>query len=291
MTAFTRAAATLASGAIAWEIKTVNNKGLDIRLRLPPGFDAQEAAFRTMLGSVIARGSVQASLTMQRRAATPQVRVDASLLRELIAAATAVLPPGPTIAPPTMDGLMAVRGVVEIVDAPDTEADRAALADAAHDLLAQAVRDLQVARRSEGAALGTVLADHLDAIAALTQAADDAPGRAPAAQMARLARAVEALAGTAAAIDPARLHQEAILLAARSDVREEIDRLRMHRAAAADLLRTAGAVGRRLDFLAQELAREANTLCAKSSDAGLTAVGLDLRTRIEQFREQVQNLE
>ena len=291
MTAFARAKAEVPRGAIAWEVKTVNGKGLDLRLRLPPGLDAIEAACRGLVAAVVTRGSVQATMTLNRTTATSAVRVDTALLQAITASVLAAMPAGSTLAPPTMDGLLAVRGVVEVVDAIETPADQAALADGAVTCLREALVAVAVARQEEGGALGRLLASHLAAIASLVEAADRAPGRQPDAVEARLVRTVQALVGASPALDPDRLHSEAILMAARADIREELDRLIIHIRSALELLEGGGPVGRRLDFLAQELGREANTLCAKSNDAALTAIGLDLRTRIEQFREQVQNLE
>lgn len=291
MTAFARARAELPLGALAWEVKTVNGKGLDLRLRLPPGLDAAEPACRSLIAAAVTRGSVQATMTLQRTTPATAVRVDTALLQAILGSVLAAMPEGRGLAPPTMDGLLAVRGVVEVVDAPDRPADQAALAESAVACLRDALRAVTAARQEEGAALGRLLAGHLAAIASLVEAADRAPGRQPEAVRARLARAVETLVGASPALDPERLHAEAVLLAARADIREELDRLIIHIRSALELLEGGGPVGRRLDFLAQELGREANTLCAKSNDAALTAIGLDLRTRIEQFREQVQNLE
>lgn len=291
MTAFARASASLAQGTLLWELKSVNSKGLDLRLRLPPGFDAQEAAFRARIGSVVTRGTVQATLTLQRPARTPEVRIDTALLSRLTEALASSAPWNGRIGPATLDGLLAVRGVVEVVEAAEDPDDAAALATAAVELLGRALDDVAAVRQREGMALGAILRDHLAHIGAHVAEAEAAPGRRPEAVLARLARSVEALLGSTTGLDRERLHQEAVLLAARADVREELDRLAIHRDAATALLHRGGPVGRRLDFLAQELSREANTLCAKSNDAGLTAIGLDLRTRIEQFREQVQNLE
>ena len=147
------------------------------------------------------------------------------------------------------------------------------------------------ARRTEGAALQAVLTERTDRIAALTQAAEDCPGRKVEAVKARLAQSIALLTDASPALDPARLHQEALLMAAKADVREELDRLKTHVAAARELLASAAPAGRKLDFLAQEFAREANTLCSKSNDAALTSIGMELRVEIEQFREQVQNIE
>jgi uncharacterized protein (TIGR00255 family) len=146
-------------------------------------------------------------------------------------------------------------------------------------------------RQGEGAALAAILSEKLTAIAALTQAADESPARRPEAIALRLAQSISALLEAGRGFDENRLYQEAVLLAAKADIREELDRLKTHVAAARELIGNGGPVGRRLDFLAQELAREANTLCAKANDVSLTAIGLDLRGQIEQLREQIQNIE
>lgn len=291
MTAFARSAAASPEGSLSWEIKAVNGKGLDLRLRLPGGYDAHEAAIRSRVGAAVTRGSVQAVLTVQRATAPPQVRIDPVLLRSLIAAVDAAVPPGTGIGGLTLDGLLSIRGVVEVVETTDGGAGTPALVALALALLDEALDALQSMRRGEGEALGALLGRQLARIEVLVAAAEDAPGRTPQAIRERLDRSVSALMDQVPALDPHRLHQEAVLLATRADVREELDRLGLHRASAQALLETGGPVGRRLDFLAQELAREANTLCAKSNDAALTAIGLDLRNQIEQFREQVQNLE
>lgn len=291
MTAFARARTELPQGALAWEVKTVNGKGLDVRLRIPPGLEGTEAACRGLIAAVVTRGSVQATLTVHRTAPAAAVRVDTALLQAIVGSVLAAIPEGSRLAPPTMDGLLSVRGVIDVVEVPEMPADQAALADGAVACLRNTLDAVATARQEEGAALGRLLAGHLAAIAALVEAADRAPGRQPEAVKARLARTIATLVGASPALDPDRLHSEAILIAARADIREELDRLMIHIHSALEMLEGGGPVGRRLDFLAQELGREANTLCAKSNDAALTAIGLDLRTRIEQFREQVQNLE
>ena len=290
MTGFARAGGAL--GAWRWtvEIKCVNAKGLDLRLRLPPGFDRIEAEARARLGKALSRGTVFANLTAAREGAAITARVDSFLLAEIAAAARAAAETF-QLAPPTLDGLLAVRGVVETVEAEDDEATKAATAAAILATFDDAVVALVAMRRAEGEALRNVLAERLDAIAALAQAADDNPARRPDAVRARLSASVAALMGAARGLDETRLHQEAILLAAKADIREELDRLHAHVAAARALLAEGGPVGRKLDFLAQEFGREANTLCAKSNDASLTQQGLELRAQIEQMREQVQNIE
>jgi uncharacterized protein (TIGR00255 family) len=290
MTGFSRAAGGHGAWRWTWEIKTVNSKNLDLRLRLPPQFDAIDIEARARFGRRLARGACQASLSAQRDAAPSEVRINRTALRQLVDV-VAALPAPAAIGPATMDGLLALRGVVDIVDAADDEAELAACHAGALADLDLALDDLVAVREREGAALASVLGSRVERIAALTRAADECPARRPEAVKARLSRAVAVLLDNAAGLDPARLHQEALLLAAKADIREELDRLQAHVAAARSLLASGAPVGRKLDFLAQEFGREANTLCAKANDAALTAIGMDLRVEIEQFREQAQNIE
>ena len=289
MTGFARATGSAGPWRLAWELKSVNAKGLDARLRLPPPFDAIEPEARARLSRKLNRGTIHATLAAQRDAAIPEVRINQDLLRELIAAITQI-PLLERIAPATLDGLLAMRGVVEIIDAAEDETAILRARASALDLLDEALDSLVAMRQSEGGALALVLSARLEKIAALTQAADACPARKPEAIRARLAQSLAYLAENAN-FDQNRLHQEALMLAAKADIREELDRLAAHTAAARVLLAKGGAAGRRLDFLAQELSREANTLCAKSNDASLTGLGLELRVEIEQFREQIQNIE
>ena len=290
MTGFARAAG--ARGPWRWtvELKCVNAKGLDLRLRIPQGFDRIEGEARARLTKALARGTCFATISAQREGATSQARVDAAALASIISAAREAAEAA-GLAPPTMDGVLAVRGVIEIVEASDDEATLGPACAGALSSLDAAIAALTVARRGEGAALATILSERLSAIAGLVQAADDNPARKPEAVRARLAQSIAALMESSRGFDENRLHHEAILLAAKADVREELDRLKTHVAAARALIAEGGAVGRRLDFLAQELGREANTLCAKANDVSLTAQGLELRAQIEQLREQVQNIE
>ncbi len=290
MTGFARAAG--AQGPWRWtvELKCVNAKGLDLRLRVPAGFDRIEGEARARLSKALARGTCFATIAAQREGATSQARIDAAALASIAGGAREAAKAA-GLAPPTMDGLLGVRGVVEIVETADDEATIAAACAGALSSLDVAIAALGVARRAEGAALATILGERLSAIAELTQAADDNPARKPEAVRARLQLSVAALMESSRGFDENRLHQEAIMLAAKADIREELDRLNTHVAAARTLLGQGGPVGRRLDFLAQELGREANTLCAKANDVSLTAQGLELRAQIEQLREQVQNIE
>ncbi len=290
MTGFARAAGSGGTWRWTFEVKSVNAKGLDIRLRMPAPFDRAEGEARTRLARALARGTCFATLTAQREGAMAAARIDLKALESLaVAAREAAIKAG--LAPPTMDGLLALRGVIETADTADDEEAANAACVGALSSLDEAIAALAAARRWEGEALAAVLLDRLWAIAAIVEAADLNPTRRPEAVRDRLAQSVAALMASSRGLDENRLHQEAILLAAKADIREELDRLKTHVAAARALIDGGGAIGRRLDFLAQELAREASTLCAKANDVSLTTQGLELRAQIEQFREQVQNVE
>jgi uncharacterized protein (TIGR00255 family) len=290
MTGFARGHGLSGPYAWTWEIKSVNGKGLDLRLRLPPGWDAVEVPVRARVADALARGSVQATLTVERSGAVPTVRVNIPVLDAILAA---VQQAGTKVAaaPPSLDGLLGLKGVIEIAEAEENENERRAAEAAVIAGLANAIGALAETRRSEGAALGRVLAARLDEIAALVERAERAPGRRPEAIRARLADQVATLLAQSERFDADRLHQEAIVIAAKADVREELDRLVAHIDQARGLIKDGGPIGRRLDFLAQEFNREANTLCAKANDVELTNIGLELKAAVEQFREQVQNVE
>jgi uncharacterized protein (TIGR00255 family) len=290
MTGFARGHGVSGPYAWAWEVKSVNGKGLDLRLRLPPGWDAIEAPARARAAESLARGSIQASLTVERNGVLPVVRVNTAVLEAVLATAQA-LAPRIEAGPPSLDGLLALKGVMEVGEAEEREDERRGAEVAVIGGFAEVIEALAEMRCHEGAALGRILAARLGEIAALAQRAELAPGRRPEAIRARLAEQVAALLSQSERFDPDRLHQEAILIAVKADVREELDRLAAHVAQAQLLIGQGGAIGRRLDFLAQELNREANTLCAKASDVELTNIGLELKAAVEQFREQVQNVE
>lgn len=290
MTGFARVQGAVASFRYAWELKSVNAKGLDLRLRAPPDFDAVEIKAREKIAARLARGAVFANLAARREDEGQIARLNRPALKALLDALSDLQPPA-NVGPATLDGLLAVRGVVEIVEPELSEAERAALEARILDSLDEALDALIHSRQAEGEALAAVLRQRLDRISTLAAQADAAPARQPEAIRARLKQQLTRLLENADAFDPARLHQEAALLAVRSDIREELDRLKAHVESASKLLAAGGPVGRRLDFLAQELGRETNTLCAKSNDAGLTALGLELKIEVEQLREQVQNIE
>jgi uncharacterized protein (TIGR00255 family) len=290
MTGFARVRGTHADAHWAWELKSVNGRGLDLRLRCPPGFDALEATAREVLGKALARGNVQAVLSIDRPHRPAEVRLNGPVLEALLRVSDDVHA-RTGAARATIDGLLAVRGVVEVVETADSDEEQAALQAAVVDGLRQAVTELAAARRVEGAALASVIEAHLERIVELTAAAETHPARTPAAIKARLADQVKVLLEQSQSLDQDRLHQEAVLIATRADIREEIDRLTAHVAHARRLLAEGGAIGRKLDFLAQEFNREANTLCSKSNDRELTEIGLSLKTAIDQLREQIQNVE
>jgi len=290
MTGFARGHGVSGPYAWTWEIKSVNGKGLDVRLRTPGGWDAVELPVRARAAEALSRGSVQANLAVERSGAAPAVRVNAPVLDAIL---SAVRDFGAKIkaSPPSLDGLLGLKGVIEITEAEENEAERRSAETAVIAGFAAALASLAEMRRSEGAALARILTARLDEIAALVERAEQAPGRRPDAIRARLAEQVATLLAQSERFDPDRLHQEAIMIAAKADVREELDRLRAHLAQARRLIDDGGPIGRKLDFLAQEFNREANTLCAKANDVELTNIGLELKAAVEQFREQVQNVE
>ena len=290
MTGFARGHGVAGPYAWAWELKSVNSKGLDLKLRLPPGWDAIEPGVRKAASSVLARGSVFANLTVSRGGVPPIVRVNEPVLAAVVATLKS-LSGKVEAAPPTLDGILALKGVIEVSEAEENEAERQAAEAAIVACFGAALESLAAMRRTEGAALAQVLLSRLSEIAALTARAEVAPGRKAEAIKARLTEQVAALLEASQRFDPDRLHQEAIMLASKIDIREELDRLAAHVAQGRALIGGGGPIGRKLDFLAQELNRESNTLCAKANDLELTNIGLELKVVVEQFREQVQNLE
>ena len=193
--------------------------------------------------------------------------------------------------PPTLDGLLAIKGVVEVAEPEETEEDREALAAALLSSLEAALKDLVGARAEEGSKLHELLSGQISQIEDLTGQARQSPARTPEMIKARLADQVAKLLESSSALDPDRLHQEAVMLAAKADIQEEVDRLDAHVTAARDLLAGPGPHGRKLDFLTQEFNREANTLCSKANDTSVTTIGLEMKVVIDQMKEQVQNIE
>jgi uncharacterized protein (TIGR00255 family) len=290
MTGFARGHGVDGSYAWSWEIKSVNAKGLDIRLRLPPGWDAIELPARTRANEKLSRGTVYANLTVERKGVAPTVKVNESVLNAVLATLKSL--GGKVDAQkPTLDGILALKGVIEVTEEDEREEDRRAAEVAILAGFDKLLADLIAMRREEGNTLGRLLSTRLSEIAALAARAEAAPGRKPEAIKARLAEQVATLLAASTRFDSDRLHQEAILLATKADIREELDRLTSHVAQVQKMIADGGPIGRRLDFLAQELNRESNTLTAKANDTELTNIGLELKSVVEQFREQVQNLE
>lgn len=288
MTGFGRAEGALGAWTWAAEARSVNGRNLEVRFRGPPGFESLERAAREGAQSRFQRGQVTVGVQAKRSETAQAVRINLEQLERYLEAARPLVEAG-RAAPPAMDGLLSLRGVIEADDGEQDPEAMAALEAAMAGSLALALDGLLEARRQEGAQLLPVLTGQLDRIAELVvQAADQAAGQ-PAAIKARFEARLKELAGEAAGED--RIVQEAAAMAVKADVREELDRLAGHVEAARGLLANDGAVGRWLDFLTQEFMREANTLCSKSALSALTATGLELKAVIEQFREQVQNVE
>jgi uncharacterized protein (TIGR00255 family) len=290
MTGFARGHGVSGAYSWAWELKSVNAKGLDLRLRLPPSWDVVEGPARQSAAQVLARGTVHGTLTVERLGVAPVVRVNEPVLAAVLATIKGLAGRVDSAAP-RLDGILALKGVIEVIDEDEREADRQSAEAAVIAGFDATIAELATMRRHEGEALRHVLTQRVREIAALAQRAEAAPGRRPEAIKARIAEQVAMLIDASERFDPDRLHQEAILMANKADVREELDRLASHVAQIERLIAAGGAIGRRLDFLAQELNRETNTLCSKSNDVELTNIGLELKSVVEQFREQVQNLE
>jgi uncharacterized protein (TIGR00255 family) len=290
MTGFARAEGHADGLTWVWEVKSVNGKALDVRFRLPPGLDALELPLRTSLAQRLKRGALTASLSVTRPPSAAGIKINREALTAILSIAREIADDYET-APPRLDGLLAIRGVIETSDDIEDESARqkrqAALLADWEKLLGQLVEG----RLAEGGRLETVLAARLAEISGLVADAEKSAATQPAALRARLKEQVASLLEASPALPEERLAQEAALIAAKADVREELDRLTAHVAAARELLAEGGAIGRRFDFLCQEFNREANTLCSKSTDMGLTRTGLALKAAIEQLREQVQNIE
>ncbi|MEZ5819892.1 MAG: YicC/YloC family endoribonuclease [Bradyrhizobium sp.] len=290
MTGFARSHGASGPYTFEWELKSVNAKGFDLRLRLPPGWDDVEAPAKKRAGELLVRGTVYASLSVMRTNAVAQVRINEDVLAAVVKVASQVAGKIDAVAP-SVDGLLAIKGVIEVVEPEsDEEEDKAAKA-AAMAAFEQALTSLVEMRRREGETLGQVLGARMDELEQLARRAEAAPGRKPEAIRARLAEQIAALLATSDRFDQDRLTQEALLIATKADIREELDRIASHIAQARDMIGKGGPVGRRLDFLAQEFNREVNTCCSKSNDIELTNTGLAMKNVVEQFREQVQNLE
>jgi uncharacterized protein (TIGR00255 family) len=290
MTGFARTGGTLAALAWHWEVKSVNGKGLDIRVRVPPGFEALEARAREACQRHFKRGNLQVTLSCERAGGGQSFALNETALDQLLAIAERVKARvGGAL--PSVESLLGIRGVLDIVDETEDEAAAAARDNAIMESCDEAMRALSLTRKAEGSKIAAILDAQLARIAKLTAQARDNPQRSPDAIRARLAEQVGRLMETGASLDRDRLHMEAVLIATRADIQEEIDRLFAHVEAARALIASQEPAGRQLDFLAQEFNREANTLCSKAVDRTLTQTGLELKATIDQLREQVANVE
>lgn len=288
MTGFARADGAEAGYSWTWEAKSVNSKGLDVRFRLPPGLDAIEATVRNAASKRFARGNLSINLTLVRPEAAPAIRVN----REVLDQVMPIVREFRGDATPHIETLLTLRGVVDIVETETEDEEVLVRRDAAIVKSFEALLSaLAEARLDEGKHLDAVVREHVGTIDALTEAASALAAMQPEKRRDRLRAQLDELLAGDAPVAEERLAQEIALIVARGDVREELDRLRAHGAAARELMASRTAIGRRLDFLCQEFNREANTLCSKSSDLELTRIGLDLKAAIERLREQVQNIE
>ncbi len=290
MTGFARASGQDARAAWTIELKCVNGRALDVRCRLPTGLDALEPGLRAAAAEVINRGNLSVLVQMTPTSGVAPIRLNRQAL-DAVLALVRELGPIEGVAPARLDGLLALKGIIESIEPEDDEAAREARHAALRASFADALKALVAARRAEGAALAKILGTALGTIADLVARAEASAVQRTEAVRERLRAQVSALLEAGAPLPEERLAQELALLVVKLDVREEIDRLKVHIDAAQKLIEAGGPVGRRLDFLAQEFNREANTLCSKAGDPALTAHGLELKAVIDQFREQVQNIE
>lgn len=289
MTGFARVENHDAAWSWGVEIKGVNGRNLDIRCRLPQGFDQIEGTVRSAVGRHVKRGSITVTVSLSRvLTAASGLRLNQDVLSRVLALGQELQ--NSHVAAPTLDGLLRIPGVIDTGES-ETAETRAALETTLLAAVEQGLERLAQMRRAEGAALMVVLLGHLEAIANLRQQAVACAAAQPHALRERMRSLLAALTEAVPALPEERLAQEVALLVAKGDIREELDRLEAHVEAARQMLREGGAVGRRLDFLCQEFTRESNTLCAKSGDMALTRIGLALKAAVEQLREQVQNIE
>jgi uncharacterized protein (TIGR00255 family) len=289
MTGFARTSFEVDGAKFSWELRSVNARGLEIRLRLPSGLDHLETSIRARIRDAIPRGSCHFILAREAESEQSRLVLNESALSVVIAAARR-LAAEEGVAMPTADGLLAIPGVLQDGSAALDEAAAERRDEAVLAGLSKAIEALKRARRDEGARLEVLVSDQIDRIEGMVGEAEIISAAAPEALKDRIREQVAMLTADANGLNPDRLYQEALLAATRADVREEIDRLHSHIAGARNLIASGDAVGRRLDFLTQEFNREANTLCSKAFDRRLTAIGLELKAIIDQLREQVQNL-
>jgi uncharacterized protein (TIGR00255 family) len=290
MTGFARSTGALGAFTWAWELKSVNGKSFDAKLRLPMGYDHIEIAARNLFIQNFKRGNVQAGLTTSNTELQEKISINEQTLENYLSLAQKLQARLGSSAI-SADAFLGLKGIFEFVPTEISDEEKAARDEGVLASLHEAIVSLGMARAEEGARLHEVLSAQIARIEQLTFAARDNPSRTPETIRARLKDQVTRLLETGASFEVDRLHQEAVIIATRADIQEEVDRLIGHVEAARDLLVSGEPVGRKLDFLAQEFNREANTLCSKAGDKAMTSIGLELKTTIDQMREQVQNIE
>ncbi len=291
MTGFARSSGSAEGYSWNWEAKSVNGKGLDVRCRLPQGFEEIDVEARTATGKAFKRGNFNLILTVQETSRQSQYQLNRALLDQLVETAKELQGELHDFDKPSLDGLLAVRGVVEQVSESDDETDRTARKKEVLAGLKEVLASLAQNRAEEGTRMGEVLFEQLNVIIELCSQAEKIAALQPANIREKLNRQVAELLEAVPSLPEERLAQEAAVLMTKADVREELDRLQAHIEAAKDLMQEGGVIGRQLDFLCQEFNREANTLCSKAADVELSKIGLELKAVIEQYREQVQNIE
>ena len=289
MTGFARAEGAVDGINWAWELRSVNGRTLDLRFRLPNGWDSLEAGWRDLAGKSLKRGNVTANLTIKRQSES-RLELDPAVLEQVLKIATDLHRRIPGSPPPSAEALLSLPGVLRQAQT-DQQEEKASVASDVQAGFATALADLVAARHAEGERLTTVLNRQLVEIATICDTAATQAAGQPEAQRLRMLENLKSLLRETPNLPEERVVQEVAILASRSDVREELDRLNSHITAAYDLMQEAAGIGRKLDFLIQEFNREANTLCSKSASGALTATGLKLKAAIEQLREQVQNIE
>jgi uncharacterized protein (TIGR00255 family) len=290
MTGFGRAEGTFRAVNWAWEIRTVNGRGLDVRVRLAPGFEVLEPKIREVTALHFVRGSVNATLAITRTDGGTEIRLNERVLSQVLAAIE-IVRAKTGAPPPSAEGLLSLRGILEFAEIKDDAHDSEACAEAILAGYTKALHAVTASRLDEGARLSRALSAQIDDVERLSAEVAASPSRTPQAIRARLAENLARILDVGSTLDPTRLHQEAAILATKADVEEELERLRGHVTAARDLLQSVEPVGRKLDFLTQEFNREANTLCSKANATDVTQKGLELKAIIDQMREQVQNIE
>jgi uncharacterized protein (TIGR00255 family) len=290
MTGFARSEGAVGRYRWSWELRSVNGKGLDIRFRLPNGMERLEGELRRIASERVSRGNIQAALTLTAESAGMQAVLNRDAFDAVLRLRDEL---GNLVdtAPLQLDTLLSIRGLVDLRESEDSEEAIAELDDAVLDSARVAFERLQTMREREGTSLADLFEAQLTKIAALADAIEADPARSPQEIVRKLSQQLQTLMEAGPSLDSDRLYAEAAMLATKADIREELDRLKAHVVAARELLADGGPVGRKLDFLAQEFNRESNTICSKSNSAAVTAAGIELKVVIDQFREQIQNLE